>query len=531
VLDHAGVIAGMSGSPVYFEGKFAGAVAYAWRFSKDPIAGITPAEYMLEYLNAPELPKKAKAAAAKLTQPLKAALSGTVEAQAEKTGGFWNQFSGDAASELAPVVTPLSGSLLQGRAMTLIEKELGRFFMMPAQAGSIPVQVGLWKAAKKGDKKEAKGQPLRTGGPVAVQLVRGDVDLSGSGTVTAVQGNKALAFGHPMFNFGQIEVPATAAYVHHCLASLSFSFKMSQPEEEAGALVLDRQAGIMVDMSRKAHVVPLTLHLEDQSRGLEENWSMEVLHHKMLTPSLVRTAVTAAVDKFSPDIEEAVVKAVYTVDIHKHKSLVLEEKVFQDKGTLSLAYSQRLSTALDALISSDFEKVRIDAVHADISIHYTYGVANISGAYLSVEEAEPGDRVDLYVYVKPPRESEQIYTTSFEVPTSAAGKTLEVEIRSGSDAVPDTVMPQDVDDVIDNLSKSYPSDSIVVEIEVPAQGISIGGKVMKNLPASALDTLSPKAAYLGEQPEAVLDRHFIYPGMLMEGSVKLKLNVKGQDDK
>jgi hypothetical protein len=106
-----------------------------------------------------------------------------------------------------------------------------------------------------------------------------------------------------------------------------------------------------------------------------------------------------------------------------------------------------------------------------------------------------------------------------------------VEIRSGSDAVPDTVVPQDIDDVIDNLSKSYPADSIVVEVEVPAQGLSIGGKIMKNLPPSALDTLSPKAAYLGEQPEAVLDRHFIYPGMLMEGSVKLKLNVKGQDKK
>ena len=97
--------------------------------------------------------------------------------------------------------------------------------------------------------------------------------------------------------------------------------------------------------------------------------------------------------------------------------------------------------------------------------------------------------------------------------------------------MPDTVVPQDIDDVIDNLSKSYPAHSIVVEVEIPAQGISIGGKIMKNLPPSALDTLSPKAAYLGEQPEAVLDRHFIYPGMLMEGSVKLKLNVKGQDKK
>ena len=104
VLDHAGVIAGMSGSPIYFEGKFAGAVAYAWRFSKDPIAGITPAEYMLEYLSTPNLPKKAKAAAAKLSQPLKAALSAAAGTPAGKTAtaAFWNHFSTDGANELAP---------------------------------------------------------------------------------------------------------------------------------------------------------------------------------------------------------------------------------------------------------------------------------------------------------------------------------------------------------------------------------------------------------------------------------------------
>jgi hypothetical protein len=532
VTDHAGVLAGMSGSPVYFDGKFAGAVAYAWKFGKDPIAGVTPAEDMLPYLSLPNLPVKegqAKGVASVLKAPFPSAGKA---APPSKDGGFWDLFDAGGTNALVPVTTPLTGSLLQGgHAMTIVEKELSRFFMAPAQGGSFPVQAGTVKGGKKGKTEGEKKTPLQPGGVVAIQLVRGDLDLSGSGTVTAVQGSKALAFGHPMFNFGELEVPVTGGYVHHCLASLMFSFKMTEPEGEAGALVLDRQAGIMVDMDRKAHVVPLRIHLKDDTRGLEEDWSMEVAHHRMLTPSLVYSAITSAVDKFSPDIQDVVVEATYKVDIKGHKPLVLEEKVFQETGTYSLSYSQPLAMSLEALITSDFEKVRIDGVEADIALSYGYGKANISGAYLSSEQAEEGDRVDVYVFVKSPQASEQIYSTSFKVPGGTAGKTLNIDIKPGDEAAPDTVIPQDLDDVIDNLSKSYPSDAIVVEVQLPGQGVAINGKIIKNLPASALDTLSPKGAVIGEETEAVVERTFIHPGKLIDGSVKLKLKVKGQGEK
>lgn len=536
VINHTGVIAGMSGSPVYFNGKLAGAVAYAWRFSKDPIAGVTPAGNMLEYFKIPEVPKKGyskKVLSSKLFAPMKAQHAASAPVPAGKSKGFWQYFTPGASNELSPLITPLTGSMLQGlAAVNLIDQEMSNFFLAPAQASSFPQKAAAWKKVKgKKNKNKEKKASFRPGDPVAVQMVRGDIDLSGSGTVTAVKGNKVLAFGHPMFNFGQIEIPVTTAFVHHCLASLSFSFKMTEPEQEAGALVLDRQAAVMVDTDRKAHVIPLKIHLEDKNRNLEETWNMEVIHHRMLTSSLVRVAITSAVDKFAPDIEEAVIEAGYAIDIHNHKSLELKDKVFQSKGTLSLLYSSKLSASLEALISSDFEKVRIDGIEADISINYTYGKAYISGAYLSAEEAKEGEIVDLYVFVKPHRGSEQIYSTSFKVPQGMEGKSLSVTIQSGKDAFPETIMPQDIDDVIENLAKSYPPDSIVVTVQLPGQSLAIGGKIIKNLPPSALDTLRPKAAFLGEKPEAVVERKFIYPGMLMDGKVKLSLQVKGQDKK
>jgi hypothetical protein len=538
VLDHTGVIAGMSGSPIYFNDKFAGALAYAWKFAKDPVAGITPAEDMVPYFKEASSFQKGKGGAKGV---LTAKLSwfpkpGIFPAAATPGKDYWKSFTPGAPAELSPMITPLSGSLLSSdSAAALIEKEFKKFFMQPISAASsaaaslfLPKAAGAGKGKGKG-KGKAAGAILKPGDAVAIQLVRGDLDLSATGTVTAVDGNKLLAFGHPMFNFGQVDIPATAAYVHHCLASMNISFKMTEPEEEVGSLVLDKQAGILIDTSRKAQVIPVHVKLRNLNTGAQEDWNVEIIHHPMMTPSVMRGAITAAMDKFSPDTDEAVLESRYKVAIRGHKPLVLEDKVFQHEGTLALDYSESLFWSLLYLMNSDFELAQIDGVEARIDVNYSNPVAVIDGAYFSAEEAEEGEVVDLFVIVDPLRGGEQIYSTSIKVPPGTEGKQLRITVEAGKNANPETITPYDLDDVIDNLSKNYPSDSIVVTVQVPAQGVSIGGKVINSLPASALDTLRPKAAYLGEQPEAVVDRKFIYPGMIMDGSVEMKLQVKGKE--
>ncbi len=540
VLDHAGVIAGMSGSPVYFDGKLAGAVAYAWRFGKDPIAGVTPAKDMLAYFDLSEVapkPSSKKIILSKLSAPLKpwsstAAAASTSASPAIGGAYYWKHFQPGGFNEISPLITPMTGSMLQGgSAALMLEKQLAGFFMMPVSIGSFPKKTDAAKKGKgKGKGKTAtKNILLKPGDPVALNLVSGDISLAASGTVTAAHGDKVVAFGHPMFQYGQIEVPAASAYVHHCLASMAFSFKMTEPLESAGAMIHDRQSGIVVDSSRNAHVIPLRVHIEDKGRDIEDTWNMMVMHHRKMTSSLARTAVTSVVDRTAPDINEAVIESTFTIDVHDHKPLTITQKVFQSLGTLSWGYTEGLSVGLDSLMNSDFEEARIDGIEADISISYSHPVAELSGGYLSVEEAEEGERVDVHVMIMPHRGgSEQIYSTYFIVPQGMEGKSLKISIRSGDETYPETVAPHDLDDVIDNLSKSFPPDAIVVSVQLPAQGVSIGGKIIKNLPPSALDTLSPKAAYLGEQPEAVVERKFLYPGMLISGKVDLQLQVKEQ---
>ena len=206
VLDHAGVLAGMSGSPVYFDGKMAGAVAYAWRFAKDPIAGITPIASMTEYFDLPLMPPGVGTGSAKIMGP-----SPQTGAAAPPPGSaFWDRFDLQG-SQMVPLATPVSGSgPLAGGFLRALSSVLDSHFMLATP--SSPAASG-GKGKTKKSKKAKKIKKFRPGDAIAVRLVGGDLDMAGTGTVTDVKGSRALGFGHPMFNWGEVRFPAARAEI------------------------------------------------------------------------------------------------------------------------------------------------------------------------------------------------------------------------------------------------------------------------------------------------------------------------------
>lgn len=544
LLSHTGIVAGMSGSPVYFQGRLAGAIAYAWKFSKEPVAGVTPAENMIQYFSMPLIENKRKRMKIRF---LKGGFMGegsetwadkhkgdVLPVEGEKLSypvGYWNYFDFNNMTGLSPLVTPLEGNVFfSPRASRILRQQLSRYFMVPASSSGGFALPSYGGKSGGGSGKKKNLSHIIPGQPVAIQLARGDIDLSASGTITEVRGGKVLGFGHPMFNFGQINVPVSSAYVHHCLASFAFSFKMTEPIEQMGALIIDRQAGILIDTNRVPDIIPLKLTLHDKTRGLREKWNMEILHQRTLTKSIARSAITAAVDKFAPDLKDAVIEGSYEVKIRGHRTLSFVEKVFQKEGTYDLGYSSGLSSSIDILMNNDFENVKIEGINADISIYYSNSFASITGAYLSSDEVKEGEEFDVSVVVKPAGGlSEMVFSTRMRAPHATAGKTLTIKVQSGEDVYPEIATPHSLDDVIENLSKRYPPDSIVITLGLPSQGITVGGRIIRNLPPSVLDTLRPRAGFWGEEPSATLSREIIKTGFFLDGSVKLRLTVKEQD--
>ena len=517
VLDHAGVLAGMSGSPVYFDGKMAGAVAYAWRFAKDPIAGITPIASMTEYFDLPLMPPGLGTGTSKILGP---APQGPAPAKPPGTA-FWDRFD-HQGSQMVPLATPVSGSgPLAGGFLTALTSVLDSHFMLATP--SAPAKAG--KKGKK--KKEAKKiKKFRPGDAIAVRLVGGDLDMAGTGTVTAIKGSRALGFGHPMFNWGEVRFPAARAEIHHCLASSAFSFKMSESGPGLGSVVQDRQAGIMAGMDVEPHTVDLDIRLRDTTRGLSQDWHMDVAHHHQATANLVRSALTSAVDHFALEVVDTVADGTYTIEVAGHEPLVFDQKVFLSSGTLSLAYSQRLSDALYALMGSSFEDVQLERVAVDLDLEYGHDVAVIAGAYASLEEVEEGDTVKVWVILKPHRGAEMTLGLELEVPGGTAGKDLRIDFKPGGRVPPDFVPPEDLDDVLANLALGYPDDKVVAVVQIPGAGVTVEGQMIGKLPLSALSTFQPKAAFLGEAPLAIIERHFITTPYLLEGDVSINIKVK-----
>src|SRR5690349_18667726 len=211
-LEHAGIIQGMSGSPIYIDGKLLGAVAYAWEFAKDPIAGVTPFSQMVQYVRSNDRRIAAEArdrAAGGRFEATTGRLTPWIEGLSGDEPGLGSSMqplpvSGGSMGGMTPIVTPLAASGFSPRALGVLADRLRPIGMAPMAGGGAPERI----------LREMGDRPLEPGSPLSIGLVLGDFDLSGIGTVTHVEGNRVYGFGHPMMSLGACELPMMTGYIH-----------------------------------------------------------------------------------------------------------------------------------------------------------------------------------------------------------------------------------------------------------------------------------------------------------------------------
>src|ERR1700677_4685428 len=276
--EYTGVVAGMSGSPVYFDGKLAGALAFRiGEFSKEPIAGVTPIEEMLE-INA--LDRRPTAA------PLRADLNGndsldnsTANKSATQTaspGGASSLPAPTYSNYLKPIETPL---VFNGFSAETLQRYGQQF----AAAGIVPV-MGIGSSS---DRKQP--EPIVAGSAVSAVLVRGDMDIAATCTVTYVDPERLLACGHPLLQFGEVDLPMTKATVLATLPSPMNAFKIVNTTETIGAFVQDRQNGIMGVPGRESKMIPVTVSMHTGAATKEFHY--EILNNARLSPLAMMATV------------------------------------------------------------------------------------------------------------------------------------------------------------------------------------------------------------------------------------------------
>ncbi|MFH0902549.1 MAG: hypothetical protein V2A73_18115 [Pseudomonadota bacterium] len=486
----SGFARGMSGSPLFIEGKVACAFAYAYPFSKESIGGCTPIEYMLGAANhpvrGPDATAMADASEWKKLAPLQALARGGeshLPGQRERSSSWLlgaplptPPSPRESASGLVRAGIPLAVS---GLGPTAIEqaKELFRPY------GIEPTQGG------------GSGSPVvgptsfEMGGAIGAELARGDVSMVGTGTVSYVDGNTVLAFGHPFFQYGEVYMPAVTAEIHAVIASQSMSFKVSSPLRELGSVVQDRQSGIVIDTSQRVSMIPVQVNV----RGPEgqESFRGEVLRHRFLTPPLVGVMAANAAQLLAPDVSDVTVMVSSRLQIRGYQPLSFMDYQYAPDGPGKAIAAAQALRVLVPLLFNPFAPVRIDRIDIDVDLAYKADVTEIVGLRTTDPEL-PYDRpTSVELELRPfdgPAYSERI---PLSIPARLAGSTVRIEAIPGDRARPDTAPPESLDDVIEALRKVYPANTIVISVYTADEGALLAGRVIPHLPDSALDTIQP----------------------------------------
>jgi hypothetical protein len=450
-LEKHRTIAGMSGSPVYIDGKLIGAVAYGWSFENDPIFGVTPIHNMLAEIDKPP----GGGAPMSLANP-----------------------SSDNAVRPRPLLTPLALGGFSPRTIELFADQFRQWGVLPVAAGGAS------------ETSHATGQ-LVPGGAIGIELIRGDLSATGVGTVTYVDGDKVLAFGHPFFSAGQISAPAVEAEVHTILSSMELSFKMATGKAEAGALIGDWQSCIVANRKMRASMIPISVDVVNRDTGDNDSYRLEIADNAQLSPLLAQVAIAQVVQGASGSSRQTTIhmqmEAELTTEGEKPRTLNISDVFFNPQGGLINA---GMLQPVGAMFHTPFGDPKVKRLAVHVQAEQTRQTAEIKRAYFGKAQVERGDHVLLTVVLKPFGKDE--ITRTFEVDVPAATDTmrfLSVAVMAGNDAPADIAPPDSMADYLDSIEKGHQATELVALVQTPTQGLQYRGKLLKKLPASVVSLL------------------------------------------
>ncbi|NUP09852.1 MAG: hypothetical protein HOW73_27715 [Polyangiaceae bacterium] len=535
-LDAANTVAGMSGSPIYLEGKMIGAYAYGWTFGSEPIAGVTPIHNMLEDLDKPIpplfkpkesfFPKSKDAGKGKVGTPSPRMLTGLfdtssstpltaydLEVHAKQLAARSSRERGALSnSTVAAASTPLMIGGMTPSAMKLAESYLTPMGLEPVQAGGSGNTVA--SDAPSG---------FVDGGAIGVQLIRGDISMMGLGTVTRVEGDKLVAFGHPMQGGGASDLPTAVAKVHWILASTNRSFKIGEAVRPIGTLVNDRQASIVVDSKRIPSTFPVSVKIEGVEGAPKTKWDSECAHDPFMAPMLAAFAIGNPIETTTPEHGDMTWRATSKLKIAGYGTIELKDfgaSSGEPIGADAFIRS-RLTRAMGALVNNPWEDVRIEGVESTVKVTFAREVAMIRGTQAVELEVDPGQPVKIQLELMPYMGKSEKKVIEVPIPKDFEGEEVEIELSPGYEVERPRAAPESVTDLIAALTDpTYPEESLVATVRLKGEsGASFRGNVATRLPPGAIDALKTSASSIG--PDTF--------GAVQQTSYPMKRFIVGRD--
>jgi hypothetical protein len=476
-VEYTGVVAGMSGSPVYFDGKLAGALAFRiGEFSKEPIAGVTPIADMLEISALDRSPAEETSA----IKPSVNAVAGKTGAPGEATGlaGSGQDFT----NYLKPIETPL---VFNGFSEQAIHLFAGQF----ASSGIVPVMG----AGSVSDDKQP--EPLEPGSAVSAILVRGDMDIEATCTVTYMDAERLLACGHPLLQFGSVDLPMNKAEVLATLPSPLNAFKIVNTTEAVGTFVQDRHTGILGVFDRQPQMIPVTLSIHS-STGTKQ-FHYEVLNNPKLTPVALMVTVFNALHGVNEFGEEITYRLTGSIGVKGFPEVTMRNMFAPSEGAQPAAMQAAMSLGerFGRIYDNPYNAPAIAGVKLDFDLVRERRWARLESARTDVTEARPGEDIMVETVLAPYRGERIVRQIPVKIPTSASKGTLRILVSDGDTldrighASPAFGRKLDLASTIALLNKEHSNNRVYVSLLEADPEARVADKVMPTLPISIMNVM------------------------------------------
>ncbi len=525
-LEETGVFAGMSGSPVYIDGKLLGAVAYAFPFSKAPIAGITPIEETVDiFKEGPgAIPKSSSSrfSLSQLNQLTTVSLSPPNPLpQFDLTSTF--QGIPSLSSQLVPIATPLNLSGFSSQALRYFQPYL-------SEMGLVPVR-GLANAEAQGTDQS----PLEPGCTISVQMVRGDMDVSASGTLTHISGNRVYAFGHPFLGIGYTDMPLNKASVVTIIPSVMSSEKVSATTQLVGSIKQDRATGIMGVTGQDPDMIPVQLKLHTSRHELKE-YNYEVVDDDFLTPFLMAFTVNNAIVSSERSVGGQTLQVKCTIAVKGHSDVRFENSVSDIASSPALA-ALSVAAPVNFLLNSGFDDMSMQKIELDISATEHTREATLDKVWQDKLEAKPGEEVNLTVFLRKPNGDIISQKYPIKVPDDVTPGPLKIMVADGesltrSDEQSDLnqFVPENLQQLIKAINNIKKNDRLYIRVFRDDPGAVVGGEGLPDLPPSMLAILQSQKATGGVKMinKVVYAEHELpATNYVLKGQQMITIKVKG----
>jgi len=482
-IEEAGVMRGMSGSPVYIDGKLIGAVAYmSGEFAKQPIAGVTPIADMLGIIENSDnggSTGQGTIDESDIPFPFNYQPNFGDKQNEMKLDNIENNSS---ASLLEPIQMPVMMGGFNPKTIEYISPILKKFGMIPVQGGGTSAQ------------NETSDVKVEPGSVIVIQFVRGDDNVYGSGTITYVDGDKVLAFGHPMYGMGKTSLPIAVGKVSILFPSMLASSKLGTPVRMIGTLIQDNQYGILTDMSKQPSFIPMKVRVKSLGNNQIQEYNFEIAKHRLFSPTFIMATALDAILTATKQIGDYTMKTHSEISIKGYPKLV-QDNVFS--GMTPDAFATDFALPIYTIMQNRFEEVDIENISLDVTFEDKRTNALIDDVQINKSLVKPGDSISVTMSITPYMQNTIVKQFDVVIPKDAPEGRALLKI---SDATSNTMWERarapmksrysDVPQLIKLIQEEESNNNIIVELFTPKAGVVVRGEELPALPITALNIMN-----------------------------------------